>query len=72
MVVFSDFVCGNIGSYKNTVKKGKTDSSRLAEHVWREQHKIVWDEIVIVQKKIKARQYKFKLASFIATHITHN
>lgn len=44
-------VCVN--KHKINMKQGKPNSSRLAEQAWKEQHKILWDNVEILAKEIK-------------------
>lgn len=55
-----------VGEHKNNVKQGRTNSSTLAEHVWTEQHKILWEDVKIVARETRAVKRKIKEASFMA------
>ena len=34
----------HLAEHRINIKEGKTNISKLAEHVWDEQHKILWDK----------------------------
>lgn len=37
-----------LAEHMKNIKEGKTDIYKLAEHVWDEQHKILWDQVDII------------------------
>lgn len=55
-----------VGEHKKNVKEGKTFSSKLAEHVWDQQHKVLWDDVKIVGRETGIVKRKIKEASFMA------
>lgn len=52
--------------HKKNVKRGSnTAGSKLAEHVWEEQHRILWDQVGIVASEGKMFGRRFKESVFI-------
>lgn len=48
------------------MKEDETDSSRLTEHVWGEQHSFLWEGIESLDREIKYGKRKFKEYSCIS------
>jgi predicted GIY-YIG superfamily endonuclease len=55
-----------LAEHKKNVKEGKTNISKLAEHVWEEHHKVLWDNIEIVGRESNRLKRKIVEASFMA------
>ena len=48
-----------------------TDKSRIADHVWAEDHKMSWDEAKILHREPNQFKRKFKEASFMSMSKNH-
>lgn len=47
------------------VKEGKTNVSRLADHAWDKQHKVLWDKVDIVAREVNWNKRKIVEAAYI-------
>ena len=57
-----------VAEHKKNVKEGKTHISKLAEHVWDTQHKVLWDNVNIIGRESNNTKRKIVEASFMAVN----
>ena len=57
--------------HKRNVKLGYTDKSRIADHVWAEDHKMSWDEAKILNREPNQFKRKYKEASYMSMSKNH-
>ena len=54
-----------IKEHKDACRKGETNKSAIAEHVWGLQHPIKWDEVAIIDKSDRMIELRLKEAMHI-------
>ena len=53
----------------NERERGESRSrSRLGEDMWEAQHKVLWDEVIVIYKEKKWLESRFTKAAFITTN----
>ena len=57
-----------IKQHRDAVRKGLTDRSAVAEHVWSLQHSISWDEVEILDQDPSTKSRRIKKALHIRQH----
>ena len=58
-----------LAEHRKNIKEGKTNISKLAEHIWDEQYKILWDQVDIAGRETDTNNHKIIQASFLLSLI---
>ena len=54
-----------LNEHKTNISKGDTANSKLAKHVWENEHRIKWDEVQVLHKETHFYKRKFTEAALI-------